>query len=71
MVGGGIGRLLRGLRAGGLLRVPSPVPRGEGGGQVVAKGTPEFIATQPQSETGKYLAPLLKKGTAPVNQAGD
>ncbi len=41
---------------------------GEGGGQVVAKGAPEFIATQPQSETGKYLAPLLKKGTTPVNQ---
>jgi excinuclease ABC subunit A len=35
---------------------------GEGGGQVVAKGTPEFVATQPQSETGKYLAPLLKRG---------
>jgi len=34
---------------------------GEGGGQVVAKGTPEFIAAQPQSETGKYLAPLLKR----------
>jgi excinuclease ABC subunit A len=34
---------------------------GEGGGQIVAKGTPEFVAAQPQSETGRYLAPLLKR----------
>jgi excinuclease UvrABC ATPase subunit len=26
----------------------------------VAKGTPEFVAAQPQSETGRFLAPMLK-----------
>jgi excinuclease ABC subunit A len=35
---------------------------GEGGGQIVAKGTPEFVAAQPASETGRFLAPLLKRG---------
>ena len=39
---------------------------GEGGGRVVAKGTPEFVATQPQSETGRFLAQLLKVGPGPV-----
>ncbi len=27
---------------------------GEGGGQIVAKGTPEFVAAQPESHTGKF-----------------
>ncbi len=34
---------------------------GEGGGQVVAKGTPEFVAAQPQSHTGKFLRELLER----------
>lgn len=34
---------------------------GEGGGTVVATGTPEEVATNPQSYTGKYLKYLLKK----------
>ena len=34
---------------------------GEGGGQVVAKGTPEFVAAQPGSFTGKYLKEILAK----------
>ena len=34
---------------------------GEGGGTVVATGTPEEVATSPQSYTGKYLKDLLKK----------
>ena len=34
---------------------------GSGGGQVVAEGTPEEIAKHPDSYTGKYLAPYLKK----------
>lgn len=34
---------------------------GEGGGTVVATGTPEEVATNPQSYTGKYLKDLLKK----------
>ncbi|MGB0818359.1 MAG: excinuclease ABC subunit UvrA, partial [Candidatus Puniceispirillaceae bacterium] len=32
---------------------------GDGGGQVVATGTPEDVAAEPQSHTGRYLAPLL------------
>ncbi len=39
---------------------------GNGGGQLVAQGTPEAIAAHPASLTGQYLAPLLKpkKGKA-------
>jgi excinuclease ABC subunit A len=32
---------------------------GDGGGQVVAKGTPEFLASQPASLTGKFLRKAL------------
>ncbi len=32
---------------------------GDGGGTVVAEGTPEQIAAHPQSHTGQYLARLL------------
>lgn len=34
---------------------------GDRGGTVVAKGTPEQVAKNPDSYTGKYLAPLLDK----------
>ncbi len=34
---------------------------GAGGGQIIATGTPEQVAKNPVSFTGKYLAPLLKK----------
>ncbi len=34
---------------------------GAGGGQIIAKGTPEDVAKSPASFTGKYLAPLLKR----------
>ena len=34
---------------------------GEGGGTVIATGTPEEVATNPHSYTGKYLKDLLKK----------
>ena len=34
---------------------------GAGGGQIIATGTPEQVAKNPASFTGKYLAPLLKK----------
>lgn len=33
---------------------------GAGGGQVVAKGTPEQVANTPHSHTGKYLKKILK-----------
>ena len=32
---------------------------GDGGGVIVAKGTPEQIAEVPQSHTGRYLKPML------------
>jgi len=32
---------------------------GAGGGQVVAEGTPEQVAANPASYTGRYLQPLL------------
>ena len=34
---------------------------GDGGGQVVAQGTPELIAATKASHTGHYLAPVLKR----------
>ncbi|CBJ44245.1 excinuclease ABC subunit UvrA [Ralstonia solanacearum] len=34
---------------------------GAGGGQIIAKGTPEEVAKSKASFTGKYLAPLLKR----------
>lgn len=34
---------------------------GEGGGRIVATGTPEEVAANPASITGHYLAPKLKK----------
>lgn len=37
---------------------------GEGGGQIVARGTPEQIAANPNSHTGKYLKKVLKKKPA-------
>jgi excinuclease ABC subunit A len=33
---------------------------GAGGGRIVASGTPEEVAENPESVTGKYLKPLLK-----------
>ncbi len=32
---------------------------GDGGGELVAEGTPEDVASHPESYTGRYLAPLL------------
>jgi excinuclease ABC subunit A len=34
---------------------------GEGGGEIVAAGTPEEVAAVARSYTGQYLKPLLKK----------
>ncbi len=32
---------------------------GDGGGRIIAAGTPEDVAAEPESYTGEYLAPLL------------
>ncbi|RTL54755.1 MAG: excinuclease ABC subunit UvrA [Bradyrhizobiaceae bacterium] len=37
---------------------------GDGGGEIVAWGPPEDIVKAPRSYTGKFLAPVLKKGQA-------
>ena len=34
---------------------------GSGGGQIIAEGTPEQIAKQSVSHTGRFLAPLLER----------
>ena len=40
---------------------------GAGGGLIIATGTPEDVAKNPDSFTGHYLAPLLKTRPAKVN----
>ncbi len=42
---------------------------GEGGGEIIAVGTPEEVAKVSRSYTGQYLKPLLKKQTARANAA--
>ncbi|TGD74198.1 excinuclease ABC subunit UvrA [Mangrovimicrobium sediminis] len=37
---------------------------GSGGGQIIATGTPEDVAREKASHTGRFLAPLLKKRRA-------
>jgi excinuclease ABC subunit A len=34
---------------------------GNGGGEIIATGTPENVAAQPQSHTGHYLRPVLER----------
>jgi len=34
---------------------------GDGGGQIIATGTPETVAAAPGSYTGQYLKPLIKR----------
>ena len=36
---------------------------GDGGGRIVAEGTPEMVAANPASHTGRFLAPLLTSST--------
>ena len=42
---------------------------GENGGRIVAEGTPEAVAADPASVTGRYLAPMLRR-TPPVAPDG-
>ena len=37
---------------------------GSGGGQVIAEGTPEHVASLPHSHTGRFLAKLLAENAA-------
>jgi excinuclease ABC subunit A len=39
---------------------------GEGGGRIVAKGTPEQVAAEKESHTGRFLAPILAREEAPA-----
>ncbi|WP_198368613.1 excinuclease ABC subunit UvrA [Roseomonas rosulenta] len=41
---------------------------GEGGGRLVAEGTPEEIAATPESHTGRFLAPLLARAEVPARK---
>ena len=34
---------------------------GDGGGEIVAMGTPEDIAKNPRSHTGRFLKPVLER----------
>jgi excinuclease ABC subunit A len=43
---------------------------GASGGQIVAAGTPEQVAQNPSSVTGKYLKPYLKRSKTPAKTAG-
>jgi excinuclease ABC subunit A len=38
---------------------------GHRGGQIIAEGTPEDVAANPASHTGRFLAALLKKNSSP------
>lgn len=40
---------------------------GDGGGLIVAQGTPEEVADHPDSYTGKYLKPILERDREPVS----
>ncbi|MCK6371977.1 MAG: excinuclease ABC subunit UvrA, partial [Gammaproteobacteria bacterium] len=42
---------------------------GDGGGEIIAVGTPEQVATHERSFTGQHLAPLLRRGNAPGKKA--
>jgi len=34
---------------------------GDGGGQIIATGTPQEVAGMPHSHTGRFLAPMLNR----------
>jgi excinuclease ABC subunit A len=44
---------------------------GDGGGEVVAAGTPEQIARNPRSYTGAYLKPVLARKAAKSKSAAE
>jgi len=44
---------------------------GEGGGRIIAEGTPDEVAENPASYTGMFLKKVLSKRTAPDRASGD
>jgi excinuclease ABC subunit A len=42
---------------------------GDGGGEIVAAGTPEDVAATPRSHTGRFLKPILSRGKASIKPA--
>ncbi|MEM9726331.1 MAG: excinuclease ABC subunit A, partial [Pseudomonadota bacterium] len=42
---------------------------GDGGGEVIACGTPEDVAAEPRSHTGRYLREILTEGRSARAQA--
>ena len=42
---------------------------GDGGGEIVASGTPEDVAKNARSYTGQYLKPLLKNAPKKLKAA--
>jgi excinuclease ABC subunit A len=44
---------------------------GDQGGKIIATGTPEQVARNPQSHTGKYLARVLRNGNGYAKRAGN
>jgi excinuclease ABC subunit A len=43
---------------------------GSGGGRIIATGTPEDVAANPASHTGRFLAPLLEAAEASARKRG-
>jgi len=41
---------------------------GDGGGRIIAEGSPEQVAANPDSHTGRYLLPLLARSIAAATQ---
>ncbi|WP_144186146.1 excinuclease ABC subunit UvrA [Elioraea rosea] len=41
---------------------------GDGGGRIVAEGTPETVAVAKDSHTGRFLAPVLTRDSAPAKR---
>jgi len=41
---------------------------GDGGGTIVAEGTPEHLVTCERSWTGRFLAPMLERASSDMHQ---
>ena len=50
-----------GIKAGEIIKNVTKICGGSGGGTIVATGTPEEVAQNPDSFTGQYLKPVLER----------